>query len=157
MRFSPSSPLRHLTFTRPSCVWPPASSRPQVPRASQASHSRVVPADYQLLHHQAGCQAFLMLPLYQVRPGRGLEIRKGKREGAGTDPVWLNRVFPWGGGSPGSLSQLAQLSAATAGRPGIWVNTERDRTETSVPRGRKSYPERLPPPTATAGWERKVA
>ncbi|GLI68191.1 hypothetical protein VaNZ11_012534 [Volvox africanus] len=36
----------------------------QVPRASPGSHSRAVPADFQLLH-QAGCQAFLMLPLYQ--------------------------------------------------------------------------------------------
>ncbi|KAG2426463.1 hypothetical protein HXX76_011693 [Chlamydomonas incerta] len=37
----------------------------QVPRASPTAHSRAVPSDFQLLHTQAGCQAFLILPLYQ--------------------------------------------------------------------------------------------
>ncbi|KAG2452407.1 hypothetical protein HYH02_002650 [Chlamydomonas schloesseri] len=37
----------------------------QVPRASPTAHPRAVPSDFQLLHTQAGCQAFLILPLYQ--------------------------------------------------------------------------------------------
>lgn len=38
-----------------------------MPRASPTAHPRAVPSDFQLLHTQAGCQAFLILPLYQVR------------------------------------------------------------------------------------------
>ncbi|GIL79555.1 hypothetical protein Vretimale_12236 [Volvox reticuliferus] len=58
--------LCHVAET-PSAAHVATSRTPtyfQVPRASPGSHSRAVPADFQLLH-QAGCQAFLMLPLYQ--------------------------------------------------------------------------------------------
>ncbi|GLC40874.1 Receptor-interacting serine/threonine-protein kinase 3 [Pleodorina starrii] len=59
--------LCHAAET-PSAVQVATSRTPtyfQVPRASPASHSRGVPADFHVLHQQAGCQAFLMLPLYQ--------------------------------------------------------------------------------------------
>lgn len=44
---------------------------PYVPQAPSPAHggarSRAVPVDLQLLHSQAGCQHFVLLPVYQVR------------------------------------------------------------------------------------------